>query len=186
MAKSGKGSSFERFLCKLLSNWASKDKNDFLFWRSVSSGALSTVRSKAGKATAGQEGDITAVHPYGELILKDLTIEAKCGYQSSTIHDLLDMPAKNKTNIYAGFIAQCIREMEDSGKQSFWLIHKRDRREATITMPYAFMQKYFDIFGDFKGFSLQYTYKDIKLITCRLEDWLEWFKPEIVFGPFEE
>jgi hypothetical protein len=186
MAKSGKGSSFERFQAVTLSLWFSGGKRDDLLWRSSMSGGRATVRSKQGKQTANQHGDLIATDP-SILPLTDLvSIELKRGYSGVSFMDLLDTPVKNKTNVFAEFIDQCIREAGEGGKPFWWLIFKRDRREATITMPYAFMQKYFDVFGDFKGFSLRYTYKDIKLISCRLEDWLDWFKPEIVFGPFEE
>ena len=186
MAKSGKGSQAERDLCRRLSQWLTNGKADLVMWRSPGSGSVSTNANKKGKTPYGMSGDFTATHPYADKLLREVSIESKAGYHSSTIHDLLDMPVKNKTNIYAGFIAQCVREMEEGGKKSFWLIHKRDRREATITMPYAFMQKYFDLFGDFRPISFRFTYNDIKLISCKLDDFLSWFKPEMVFGEFKE
>jgi hypothetical protein len=72
-----KGSSFEREICKKLSEWVSDGKSDDLFWRSAMSGGRATVRSKKGQKTASGQGDITAVAPEGNRLTDRFVIECK-------------------------------------------------------------------------------------------------------------
>jgi hypothetical protein len=72
-----KGSSFEREICKKLSLWVSEGRRDDLFWRSAMSGGRATVRSKVGKATINQLGDITAIDPLGFPLTDKFVIECK-------------------------------------------------------------------------------------------------------------
>ena len=153
----------------------------------MTSGGLNTIRRQKGKDTAGQEGDITAVHDFGKGLLLTCCIECKSGYPKLSPLDLIDIPASNKTNEYKGFIEQCIREMEDNDKPYFWLIHKKSRRNCTITMPITFYNKYREIFGDFTGVTLKTKYSDdLTLFTCDFDLFLDWFKPEYVFGKYQE
>jgi hypothetical protein len=73
----GKGSSFERKICKELSLWISKGKRKDLFWRSAMSGGRSTVGRKRGEDLAHQAGDISAVHPEGHILTNSYYIECK-------------------------------------------------------------------------------------------------------------
>jgi len=181
---SNKGSAFERALCKKLSLWSSKGANDFVYWRSSGSGSLATMRAKKGKKAAGHEGDLTAVHPYGNIVLKDITIEAKNGYGQVSPLDAIDVPEKNKTRVFEGFIEQCLRECEESNKKYFWLVFKRDRRNATITVPKAFIDKYCELFGNLTCNRLILRYNGLQLITMDLDWFLNWFDPEVAFGPY--
>lgn len=138
MAKSSKGSSFEREVCKELSLWWTREDEeprDDIFWRSSGSGARATSRFKRGKTTAGQNGDVCATDPIGDPFIKVLTLELKRGYQGHTIHNLLDRQTSAKIEEFEVFLQQAIQSYKASGSFSWALLHKRDRREAWIWFP---------------------------------------------------
>lgn len=72
-----KGSSFERLVCKELSLWISRGKNEDLYWRSAMSGGRSTVAARRGKRLASQAGDISCVHHTGSALTEKFLIECK-------------------------------------------------------------------------------------------------------------
>lgn len=119
-----KGSAFERSICRQLSLWWSKGRHDDIFWRTSNSGGRATVRN----STTG-EGDIGAVRPSGHLLIKAFTFELKCGYNSATPFDLVDMPKKSKQRLWEQWITKL------SVKRKDWIIiAKRDRRKAVVAM----------------------------------------------------
>ena len=132
----GKGSQFERDLCTRLSQWWTKDERDDVFWRSTISGGRATARSAKGKKTYGQYGDIQAVDPIGEPLLKAVTIEAKCGYRSVAFSDLLDAGYRMKP-IWWKWLDQIKVAREQADSASWLLIVKRDRRDVIVVMPYS-------------------------------------------------
>jgi hypothetical protein len=73
----GKGSTFERKVCGILSLWLSNGVRDDLLWRSAISGGRATVAEKAGKKLAHVSGDICAVHPEGYPLVEAFFIECK-------------------------------------------------------------------------------------------------------------
>jgi Holliday junction resolvase len=74
-----KGASFERQVCRILSEWVSGGRHEDLFWRSAMSGGRATVRhrSSGGKVALRQSGDITAVSPEGHKLTDRFFIECK-------------------------------------------------------------------------------------------------------------
>jgi hypothetical protein len=72
-----KGASFEREVCKALSNWLSSGTQEDIFWRSALSGGRATVAFKKGKRHASQAGDITCIHPIGNALSSIFAIECK-------------------------------------------------------------------------------------------------------------
>lgn len=153
MSKSSKGSKFEREICKLLSEWWTKDTKtprDDVFWRSSSSGARATIRSKRGKGTAGQDGDICATDPIGNTLIKILTLELKRGYSAESVQDFLDSPLGAKPKKFEQFLQQTIRSYLNSGSFSWALIFKRDRRDPWIWTPW-YLYKWLRELGAFQG-----------------------------------
>lgn len=139
-----KGSQFERDLCRKLSLWWTNGERDDVFWRTSSSGGRSTIRSKKGKKTFGQYGDIQATDPIGQPLLDLLTIEAKRGYNKATPWDLLDGSETGSVQ-WRKFIKQAQTDAQNA-KTPFWVvIHQRDRRKAIIAMPYSLHQALFSI-----------------------------------------
>lgn len=133
-----KGSNFEREICKDLSRWWTQDEDrDDVFWRSSNSGGRATVRGRKGKKTYGHAGDIAAVDPIGEPLLKFVTIEVKRGYSSHTFAALLDRPKKAAQQTWEAWIQQAIEAHERSGSFSWMIIAKRDQRERIVMMSTA-------------------------------------------------
>jgi hypothetical protein len=73
----GKGSGFEREICKALSLWATKGMRDDVFWRSSLSGGRATVGRKTGKEMAHVAGDLCAVRPEGYAFAAKWFMELK-------------------------------------------------------------------------------------------------------------
>jgi len=75
-----KGSTYERDICRRLSLWVSNRLRQDVFWRTAMSGGRATMRSRlapnASPFTA-QAGDISAIHPWGHLLLDLFTVECK-------------------------------------------------------------------------------------------------------------
>lgn len=151
MSKAYKGSDFERVLCKQLSKWWSgAEARDDIFWRSSQSGGRATQRLKSGKKTYGSYGDIAAVDPIGEPLLKLFTIELKRGSSYGTPGDLFDTRPTECQRPFEACIEQAIRSHKDAGSKGWLLISRRDSR-----IPIA----YFDpaplmILSDFKNILL--------------------------------
>lgn len=161
-----KGNTFEREICTKLSLWWTNGKNDDVFWRSTSSGARATTRSKRGKSTTGNHGDIQAVDPIGKPFIDVFTLEIKRGYPGAHVGELLDSQngKVNATNEFYGFLQQAA-ESAKNAKSLYWLlIHKRDRRETMIYFPQSFLAEHGHI--NFK------TFVGIKLPSLRQYGWL--------------
>lgn len=134
MARSGKGSAFEREFCRLLSRWWTGGERDDCFWRTSNSGGRATVRGRKGQGTAGQYGDIAATDDCGAPLLKVFAFELKRGYNRATLHDLLDRPKRAKTQSYEAWIAQARRSAEQAGSLDWMIVHKRDLREPLCVL----------------------------------------------------
>jgi len=145
-----KGSNYERKICKRLSLWWTDNERDDIFWRTSGSGARATQRSKKKKSTYGQYGDVQAIDPIGEPLIKLLTIEIKCGYSKNTFADLIETSQnpKVKTGIFQKFIEQAEQSCEEAHSYSWLIIAKRNGREPIVIMPYYFYKRlkcYFNI-----------------------------------------
>jgi hypothetical protein len=149
MAKSQKGSAFERDFCKRLSLWWTTGRSDAVFWRSTTSGARATTRAKTGKKTAGQHGDITFTDPCGAMLIDLLTIELKRGYTGSSIHDILDKPNSAVRQQWEKFIEQTVKSHELSGSFGWLIVSRRDRRSEVVMMP-QFLYSTFRELGCFR------------------------------------
>jgi len=132
----GKGSNFEREICKKLSLWWTDDKRDDVFWRTAGSGARATVRNKN---TFGQHGDVQATDPIGQPLIDLCNIELKRGYNASTLSDFLDRVPKKKESKcqLQKFIEQAITDCRSRDDGSEWmLLVKRDYKEVILFTPY--------------------------------------------------
>lgn len=134
MAKSGKGSAFEREICTRLSRWWTDGRRDDVFWRSSGSGARATTRAKFGRRTANQHGDVAAVDPIGSPLTDLFTIEIKRGYSDATTHELLDRREGAAELLYERWIENALRDCRAAGAAGWLLIAKRDRHEPLIWM----------------------------------------------------
>jgi len=133
-----KGGAYERAICKALSLWWTEEGRDDVFWRSSTSGGRATVRSRQGRATFGQYGDVQATDPIGQPLIDLCTIELKCGYGKTSIADVLDAPPTAATQQWLKFVEQA-EESQRAASAPYWLlITKRDRRDSMIFMPRPF------------------------------------------------
>lgn len=136
----GKGSQFERDVCRQLSYWWSRVGDDDLFWRTQSSGARATQRKKRGKRTRGQYGDICAVDSRGRYLTKACIVSLKRGYPRVTLSDLIDISWERKNQgELASWIKECITHMYDARTPGWLLVMKRNNREPIVLMPLSFM-----------------------------------------------
>lgn len=131
---SQKGSSFERKLCVRLSEWWSNDRRADIFYRSHASGARATSRAKRGRKTANSYGDICALDPSGLPFLKFATVELKRGYNSHTLHDLMDRPKGAALQKWEQWIIQAEKDSKLAGSLGWMIINQRDRRDALVVM----------------------------------------------------
>lgn len=74
-----KGSAFERKVCERFSLWVSNLTREDVYWRSAMSGGRATLklRKDRGREFSAQSGDISAIHPLGNLLLNYFVIECK-------------------------------------------------------------------------------------------------------------
>ena len=133
MSKSSKGSAYEREICRMLSEWWVPGRDD-IFWRSAASGGRATVRTKKGKSTFGQYGDITAIDPIGQPLTKVLSIECKRGYSKFSFADAIDRSAQKQT-LWESFVEQAATSAAGTNTPYWFLIQRRDKRVAMVFFP---------------------------------------------------
>jgi len=144
---SGKGSQFERDVCRQLSLWWSEGENDDVFWRTSQSGGRATTRAKSGKKTRGQEGDIAATDPSGFVMTKLFTMELKRGYNDSDPIHCLDWADGMAQQKFDKFLCQAEAARSRSGSKYWLIIHKRDKRQPMCYFPTQLVK---DFGNDFK------------------------------------
>jgi hypothetical protein len=131
-----KGGAFERLIANMLSLWWSDGKRDDIFYRTASSGGRATQRSKRGKSTHGQYGDIQAADPIGQPLMDLCVVECKDGYAGQSIADLLDKKEERHKPTYESFIKQSQFE-SDQAEAPYWLLIARRRgRQVMIYLPF--------------------------------------------------
>lgn len=160
-----KGASFERDVCKELSIWASNGKQEDLFWRSAMSGGRSTVAAKLGKRLAAQAGDITAIHPLGQPLIKHFLIECK-HYKSLDFDGLITGKGQ-----LVSFWQVALKQAATYGKQPM-LIAKQNRFPTVICMT---REGYSDIFLNVVPTLLSAPRHQLRIFL--FDDFLKFAKP---------
>jgi hypothetical protein len=192
MSGKSKGGNFEREIAVKLSLWFTENKRDDIFYRSQSSGARATQRSKSKKTTEGQYGDIAATCKEGDSLIKKWSIECKTGYQSKsklkdgtkkvTNWDILDLlDSKSQEPMFAQMWNQCVIDAEISQREPI-LIFRRERKLPLITITGAYYLRLINWFNipDFMKIhfdlsNLYYPYSKVAII--KLDDFLKWVNP---------
>lgn len=140
MAKSSKGSSFERETCRLLSRWFTRGERDDIFWRTAGSGARATCRMKSGLMTADSAGDICAMHEIGKPLTRVCLFELKKGYSSPksarkiSLLAFLDNLPKERNPLLLEWADKIEKESKAHNRRFWFIIFKRDRKQAVICM----------------------------------------------------
>jgi len=135
MSRAGKGSQFERDICRQLSTWWTYGEQDDVFWRSSQSGGRATVRARKGLRTAGSYGDIAALDPIGEPLIKTFTIELKRGNSHGNPADLLDCTGDPKCNSFVKTLIQAEEAHKRAKSKSWLIILKRDFKHPVVFFP---------------------------------------------------
>lgn len=133
MKGKGKGSNFERTICKQLSLWVTKAELMDCFWRSSMSGGRATVKLKrTGKRDRAQSGDIVAITPEGAPLVEIFTIECK-------FYAKLDWAAAVDTGIgnLSVFWKQAKKQCKGTGTSPMLIVKQNFRRVIV----------FFDAFG---------------------------------------
>lgn len=127
-----KGNAYERELCRKISLWISEGQFDDLIWRSASSGAVHTIRSKKS-ATKGdyrsQVGDLCSIHEMSAAFMNKFGVEAK--RYGNLEYDKLICGLKSK----AGTFWDTHVELCKKAEKIPLLIMKQDYRPDLVFMP---------------------------------------------------
>lgn len=142
-----KGSSFERDQCRVLSKWWTKGERDDVFWRSAASGAMGKMRSKSGKKTFGQCGDIQATDPIGQPLMDVCSLELKRGYGNASVGDMLDTGKNRAKQLWQTWVEQASVDHKNAGTPWWMLITKRDRRDTMVFFPWGLYEDLLDKTG---------------------------------------
>lgn len=180
-----KGSQYERELTVPLSIWWTDGASDSIFWRTSNSGGRAKTRSKTGKKTINQYGDIHAVDPIGQPLIDFFTIEIKRGYSSHTIANLMDKSNNTAKQMYEKWFDKLLIDTELSGSNYWMLIVRRDRKIPIIFIPEG---AYFDLihYGSFKtgeslGMFCSFKFGKLgypKIMSMTLDDFFNKVNPE--------
>lgn len=213
----GKGSGFEREMCKDLSLWWTDEdeKRDDIFWRTAGSGARRTIRQKNSKLkTANSAGDMACLDPeFGKELIDFAVFEFKRGYSSKrllnnieiekvlraqmgmeerikrlrklfdksrkppTDYGLLGLVDSKGNSILTDFVAKAEKEVHESGRETYFLIFKRDSHTRVICMTNAILGKMEDICSEFPGNVIIVESEETESFFCLLnyDEWKEWF-----------
>ena len=121
-----KGSAFERYICKSLSDWIGAD--EVCFWRSAMSGGRATVLAKQGKKADLMSGDISAIGSEGAWLTNAYSVECKSYATFSFDHFFTNTPSKSNL---PGWWEQCQNDAKRSDKLPM-LIFKKNRSPIYI------------------------------------------------------
>jgi len=179
MAKGkGKGSQFERIICFALSRWWTEGKRDDIYRRSATSGGRATVRTKVGKRTAGQYGDIAIADPLGQPLIELATIELKTGYPGQSPFDMIDRVGTQNPK-YKQFFEQCMRERKEARTPYWMLIARRKQKDIMIYLPHALYRQfnYLDEAFPSVRFSAKVLSRQRKIFGCPLSEFFALASP---------
>ena len=138
-----KGGSYERSLAKKISLWWSDNKEDSLCWRTASSGARATQRSKTNQNTINAHGDLCATDPSIQPFFDLFSVEAKRGYSSTNLLNHID---SNKNTEFESLWNQCVGDADKCNKEPM-LILKRDRKKEVVFINKSVYNKLIDEAG---------------------------------------
>jgi hypothetical protein len=141
-----KGSGFEREISKFFTEWLTGQSKEYYFWRSPSSGAISTITQGNGEIS----GDIIALKPEGTILTGKWSIEIKTGYPSSSFHKCLKGV---KNDEIEAFWKQSVGDASRSKKQPM-LIYKKKGLNILVGIPST--NDYHELTGHLKSITVNY------------------------------
>lgn len=132
---SGKGSTWERDVCKFLSVWLTGKEKPYQFWRAPMSGGLATI----SELNSGLSGDIRALTPEAEFLTSIYSIECKNGYPKTSFWQHL---RGIKNFAIEQFWEQCVRDAFKANKKPM-LIYRKKGNQPIVGITNEF--KFFDL-----------------------------------------
>ena len=181
-----KGGKFERDVSRQLSLWWTEGEDSDTIWRTVSSGARFTNRSKKFRADIAHEaGDLKATKPIAEPLFKYFLMELKRGRNDEL--DLLDLFDRKTVTTYKHkpYIQQVWEKAEKEAafcrRSQVLIIFQRTRREPMCILT---MNAWANIFTPDScseanpAFSSQFRIGENLVIMMRLEEFILHSDPE--------
>lgn len=184
----GKAGAFERQFCKDLSLWWTDQRRDDVFWRSQTSGGRATERSKKGKTTFGQYGDVAFVDPIGRPLLKLVTIELKSGYAKDTIINMMDNRRQDTKQIWEKWIQKIKSDAAKAQSHHWMIVHQRTGRIPIVCMSAKFYKdlKSIGCFESPPKSILTFQRGLAKYIQTTLSDWFDLVHPYQIRRAYED
>jgi len=180
MAKSSKGSQYERDTCKQLGLWWTQDSekpSDAIFWRTSQSGGRATTRAKQKLKTPNSYGDVGYLDIDGKPFIDEVLLELKRGYTNDI--SILDFLDKTKGEpILLKWWNKAEKEQRLSKRKYIFIVFRRDRHKSCILIKGQAFGKMQDWFGAFQYDILHITHKNLKLVAIELEKFLNWCHPD--------
>lgn len=178
----GKGSGYEREICKLLSRWWTNGERDDIFWRATQSGGRATQRAKTGRKTAGSYGDIAAIDPSGGPLLEIMTIELKRGRSHGCISDVLDTNSKARVRKFEESLQQAITSHKQAGSLGWMLIYRRDCKVSMACLDWniAYYVSEWKKASPRAQFILKLEGKRVRFITVPLSHLIKVMSPDLI------
>lgn len=164
-ASKGKGSSYERHVCKLLSLWITHGKLDDCLWRSSLSGGRATVAHRKDKVVR-QAGDICAVSPEGHAL--DSIVFIECKHVKSLALEGFFISGKNTL---ANFWRVAVQQAKRHNKTPL-LIARQNRLPDLILQPPGGLKQLTGT-NRIPGMVIRVDHKDIHCEVRLLEDLLK-------------
>ena len=176
MAKSNKGSPYERTICKQLSLWWSGDEDQEVFWRTSMSGGRATIRAKQKLKTPNSYGDVGYLDTIGKPFIDKVLLELKRGYTKDI--SILDFLDKNRGEpILLKWWNKAEKERRLAKRKYIFIIFRRDRHKSCILLKEQVFGKMKDWFGTFNNNIINIKHKNLKLVAIELDKFLDWCNP---------
>jgi len=167
-----KGSSFERKMAKTFSSWYSRGERTDIFWRTEGSGARATNSRKRGNGILySSSGDMRALDPIGEPLIRCYHFEFKCYKFGTGIGYLFSLLGKNTNPTFWKQWDKTCEEAFETQRAPFYILKLDGHKELVFLRKKDFSPLY-----KYLRFKPQ-TRMDIKidgenLVVFRLEEFL--------------
>ena len=173
MSSKGKGSEFERDICKYLSVWLTGKEKPYQFWRMPASGGLATISEE----NADMSGDIRALTQEAAFVTDTFSIEAKNGYPTTDFHQHF---ANTKTFNIKAFWKQCIGDARISNKYAM-LIFKKKGKKPIIGIESTVNDKIKGILISLPSMSIKFSKQEYpEIVFYDFKDFFKFITPQII------
>jgi hypothetical protein len=133
---SKKGSTQERKLCRVLSQWYTNGERDDIFWRSNSSGAQWTQSRKKGRQSfKTQAGDIAAIDPLGQPFTDAVCVEIKF-YKDLQLRNMFYKQPSTLESFW-----ETHQALSESVRRVPMLISKENNKPELVLLPSHIMER---------------------------------------------